>query len=131
MSDDLPFRAVSRQLMAAASSGDVDKIGAVFAADGTVWHNITGKTCSASEAGAMFSAMAAHIKNLDYEDIRFTPLENGFVQQHRLVGDVGAGRLNADACIVCEVRDGMICRIEEYIDSRALSDAGLVLTPAA
>jgi hypothetical protein len=93
MPDELPFQSISRQLMAAASSGDVDKIGAVFASDGTVWHNITGKTCSASEAGAMFSAMATHIKNLGYEDIRFTPFDNGVCATTSAGRGCGSGSL--------------------------------------
>jgi uncharacterized protein len=39
------------------------------------------------------------------------------MQQHVLEAETAGGPFSMPACIVCEVRDGRIARLEEYLDS--------------
>jgi ketosteroid isomerase-like protein len=66
--------------------------------------------------------MQSRVSNLKYVDIRVTPFAGGYVQQHRVIGDLPNGdRLNIPACFVVQVREGKIAHRDEYIDSAALA----------
>lgn len=39
------------------------------------------------------------------------------MQQHILEAEAARGPFSMPACIVCEVRDGRISRLQEYLDS--------------
>ena len=54
-----------------------------------------------------------------YEDVRRVVLDDGFVQQHVLRGDAPGGKLEIPAMMRVMVSDGLITRIEEYVDPAA------------
>ncbi len=120
--------ALARALIAAARDSRLDEIARICAPHAVAWHNVTDKTVSLTESLRIFGALAAEITSLNYEDIRITPLEGGYVQQHTLVGQIGDQSLRLSACIVCAVENGQITRIEEFFDSGALKAVGLALS---
>jgi ketosteroid isomerase-like protein len=49
--------------------------------------------------------------------------DGGFVHQHVLSGTRKDGaRLSLPACLVCEVKDGRITRLDEYFDSARVAE---------
>jgi ketosteroid isomerase-like protein len=53
-----------------------------------------------------------------YRLVRREALPDGFMQQHVLEATLPDGTKWAmDACVVCRVKDGVITRLDEYLDS--------------
>ena len=55
-----------------------------------------------------------------YRVIRREALKDGFLQQHVLEATLPDGtKWNLPACLVVKTRDGLIVRLDEYLDSAA------------
>ncbi len=57
-----------------------------------------------------------------YDERRLTVFAGGFVQQHvlRAVRKRDGASVELAACLVCQVSDGRITRLDEYFDSAAV-----------
>ena len=107
------------RLFKAIERGDVAAIRGIYAPNAKIWHNNDGKTQSVDENLAVLGWVVANISEISYTEARRHPTPTGFVQQH-----VMRGRLKKTgkefvlpACIVCEVANGRITRLDEYLDS--------------
>jgi ketosteroid isomerase-like protein len=117
---DEPMQALASKMMKAAEAGDLDAVRDCYTDDATLWVNTTGKTLSIDEHLANMRVMRGRVSHLRYLDIRVNPFVGGFVQQHRVLGDLPNGAiLDIAACFVVKVRDGKIAHRDEYIDSAA------------
>ncbi len=115
-----PMQTLALKMMRAAEAGDLELVRTCYTDDATLWLNVTGKTLSIDEHIEIIRAMRGRVSNLRYLDIRVTPFVGGFVQQHRVLGDLpDGGTLDIDACFVVKVRDGKIAHRDEYLDSAA------------
>ena len=103
------FRAVER--------GDVDEIRAIYAPDARIWHNHDGKEQTVAENLKVLAWMSRNVPNRRYRIQRRVAIPGGFLQQHVLEGETANGPFAMPACIVVEVKDGRITRLEEYLDS--------------
>ena len=62
----------------------------------------------------------ATLPDRNYRVLRREPLKDGFVQQHILEATLPDGTpWKMDACVVVKMEDGLITRLDEYIDSAA------------
>jgi len=112
-------------LFDAIEAGDIEAVRSLYAPDVVVWHNTDGKEQGADENLRTLAWCVRHIRGMRYEDVRCFETPSGFVEQHTLRGTTGSGaELAVPACLVVSVRDGLIARIDEYLDSAQL--AGLV-----
>lgn len=107
------FRAVER--------GDLDEVRAIYAPDAHIWHNHDGKEQTVEENLKVLAWMSRTIPNRRYRIHRRVAISGGFLQQHVLEGEAANGPFAMPACIIVEVRDGRIARLEEYLDSRHVS----------
>jgi len=103
------FRAVER--------GDVDQIRAIYAPDARIWHNHDGLEQTVEENLKVLAWMSRNVRDKRYEVKRRAAIPGGFLQQHVLHGQTANGPFSMPACIICEVKDGRISRLEEYLDS--------------
>jgi len=109
---------VAERLFAAIQSGDTTTVSDVYAPDVKVWHNNDQVTQGRDDNLRVIGWLAKNIPDLRYEEIRRQALPNGFVQQHVLRGTAPNGKLlEVPACIICEVVDGHVTRLDEYLDS--------------
>ena len=109
---------VAERLFAAIQSGDTAAVSDVYAPDVKVWHNNDQVTQGRDDNLRVIGWLAKNIPDLRYEEIRRQALPNGFVQQHVLRGTAPNGKLlEVPACIICEVVDGHVTRLDEYLDS--------------
>lgn len=114
--------AVAARFFAAIEAGDVAAIAAVYAPHAAIWHNTTRRAQSAAENVALLRHVVATVGPLRYEDVRRAATPTGFVQQHVLRCRVPGGpELTVPACIVCDVQDGRITRLDEYFDGAAVA----------
>lgn len=109
---------VAERLFAAVEVGDIATVRSLYADDIVVWHNHDGLTQSADDNLVVLAWMAEHLPGGRYTQVRRHVTLSGFVQQHVLVATNRAGReVSVPACIVAEVVDGRITRLDEYLDS--------------
>jgi ketosteroid isomerase-like protein len=106
------------RLFSAIMRGDIEAVRGIYAPDAVIWHN-DDKTAQAPEQNLrVLGWVTRNVKDLRYEEIRRHETPAGFVQQHVLRGIAPNGTpIEVPACIVCEVRDGRITRLDEYLDS--------------
>jgi ketosteroid isomerase-like protein len=122
-------RDVARRFFAAIESRDLAAVAEVYAPDAVIWHNIDDTEKTREDSVATIAWALENIENLRYEEIRFQPLEKGFLQQHVCRGiEKSTGRkIELPTAVVCEVRGDRIARLEEYFDSVGAA-AGVPLT---
>ena len=114
---------VADQLFAAIEAGDIDAVRSLYAPDVAVWHNTDGLTQSLDDNLRVLGWMSKHLPGTRYTGVRRAVTDSGFVQQHVLVATNRAGRnVAVPACIVAEVVDGRITRLDEYLDSAHVTE---------
>lgn len=103
------FRAVER--------GDIDRIRAIYAPDARIWHNHDRQEQTVEENLKVLNWVSRNLTNRRYRVQRRVAIPGGFLQQHILEAETAAGPFSMPACIVVEIKDGRIARLEEYLDS--------------
>jgi ketosteroid isomerase-like protein len=107
----------------AISQQDIRALELLIADDASIWHNTDGKAQGKEEAVAAIAAFFSSASECRYLAIRRLPTPSGFVQQHVLHVRFGAEgvALTIPACLIVEVKNRRISRLEEYLDSAAFS----------
>jgi ketosteroid isomerase-like protein len=114
---------VAERLFSAIEAGDVDAVAAMWSDDVTVWH--AGDERPSEKARAMrvieWFVSATADRHYDVLDRRF--FDAGFVQQHVLHGTArdGAPYSLRVGIIIVVGRDGLITRIDQYLDPADLA----------
>lgn len=112
------IEALARGFFDAVERGDIDKVGETYAADAVIWHNTDGISNTRQENLATLRGFAARITERRYTERRVNVFPGGFVQQHVLKGVRRDGeQVELPCCIVCQVKDDKITRLDEYFDS--------------
>jgi ketosteroid isomerase-like protein len=107
---------VAAEFMAAANSGDGDRLRAVYHEDVRIWHTFDRVEQDREQNIRTLQWMFAHVKGVRYEEILVSATEDGFVQQHVMRGDDPAFEAPCMLRAWCSP-DGRITRVEEYVDS--------------
>lgn len=91
----------------------------VLSPDFTMWLNFSGQTFDRDATVNHAKGLAKQLAGLRYRDVRLSLTEHGFVQQHVIENLLPSGERSKgiDACFVVQVRDGLIYRLDEYVDS--------------
>ncbi len=109
---------VAEQLFAAIENGDVGTVRDLYSPDAVIWHNTDGREQSADQNLATLMWVVENLAERRYEDVRRSVTDRGFVQQHMMRWTkVDGTRAELPACIVATCADGLITRIDEYLDS--------------
>lgn len=121
---DEAMLALAKRFFDCVESGDVEGLVACYAPDARIWHNTDRLEQTPAENEATLKGMVKRILEREYADRRVQVFPGGFVQQHVLKGVRAHDgvRLELPACIVCEVKDGRITRLDEYFDSAAVAE---------
>lgn len=100
--------------------------------DAVVWHSFDRKTMAPDDVAKTWEGMATAYSERGVTDVRRQQTATGYVQQHLFVvrGKDGA-RKAWPVCVVTQLKDGKIARLDEYIDLSASFDPGKgdVVTP--
>ncbi len=113
--DYLDFAA---RYIGAVQAGDMDAVLACYAPDAKLWHNTDGIEQTVEENMKLLAWMIRMIPERNYRIVRREALADGFVQQHVLEANLPNGEAwTMEACAVVRVKDGVIVRLDEYIDS--------------
>ncbi len=104
--------------MAAIERSDIAGAEACYAPDARIWHNFDGVEQTVGENMRSLGWMDKRLSARKYEIVSRHAFAGGFVQQHVLTGVLNNGEpFRMPACIVVQVTDGMIARLDEYLDT--------------
>ncbi len=118
MSADAETVALAKRFFDCVEAGDIDGLVACYAPDAIIWHNTDGLEQGPADNAATLRGFVAHISSRLYDERRVHAFPGGFVHQHVLRGVRRDGvAVSLPACLVCQVRDGRITRLDEYFDS--------------
>lgn len=105
------------EFMAALERGDRDVVRRFYAPDARFWHNFDNVEQTVEENLKTLDWMVRKLPQRTYRIVRREALLDGWFQQHVLEGNLADGRsLQMFACCVIRLREGLITRIEEYLD---------------
>lgn len=119
---------VADQIFAAIEDGDAATVAELYVDEVIVWHNNDDVEQTKEQNLRVLDWLVRNTVSREYQRVRRHEIEGGFVQQHDLHLEFDDGR-SADlpACIVVAVADGLITRIDEYLDGPS---AAAAFTPA-
>jgi ketosteroid isomerase-like protein len=104
---------------AALTGSDPDGFVALLAPGAIVWHNYDRKEVDARENMAAIGMLGQLVENLKNERILLSPTDTGFVLQFVVRGSVrsSGNDFEMQNCVVVTTTDdGLISRIDEYVD---------------
>lgn len=105
------------RLFGALSAGNVGAAAACLTDDGIIWHGYDRVEQDRATAVAGWESFIAHFSDRHVIDVRRQVTPTGFVQQHVMTVRSADGRAMAwPICVVVTMRDGLIERLDEYID---------------
>ena len=109
-------------LRAGIESKDVDAVMELYHEDAIVWRNFDDRSLHRRQFQKVVQYLADQVENLRYDEVQVAETPLGFVQQHRLRGTTPSGaELDVAACLVATCREGLIVRLDEYLDSAQLA----------
>ena len=103
----------------AITGKDADAFVAALAPGAVVWHNHDRKEVDARENMAAIAMLAQLVDGLENEHVRLVPITDGFLLQFVTRGTVrssGTSFEMQNCLIVLTDDDGLIARIDEYVD---------------
>ena len=110
--------AFAEKFVGAIQSGDVDTVRACYAPDAKLWHNTDRVEQTVDQNMAVLDWFIRTLPDRNYRIIRREALADGFLQQHVLEATLPDGTAwSMDACCVIKVENGLITRLDEYLDS--------------
>ncbi|MBI1378393.1 MAG: ketosteroid isomerase [Frankiales bacterium] len=106
------------RIIAAAEAGDPSDIDNVYAPDAVIWHSHDGKESTVEQNKKLLVAIDRIIADRVYDDRRVWVWDGGVAQTHTLRGTrrSDGAPIELHAIVVCQVSDGRITRLDEYID---------------
>lgn len=114
MTDDA--LAIAERFFTAIERGDIEAVKAIYAPDARIWHSHDQKEQTVEENLRVLTWMSRNLKNRHYRIHRRVPIPGGFLQQHTTELETPQGPFAMPACIVVEIKNGRIARLEEYLD---------------
>ena len=128
MSQDAMLELAAR-FSGAIERGDLEAVRAIYAPDAVIWHNFDRAEQSVSENLKTLAWLTRVLSDRHYEIQRREALPDGYLQQHELQGRLPSGKkFSMPACLIVQVRDGRIQRLDEYLD---LAQAAIMSEEAA
>lgn len=128
---------VGARFFSAIEAGDMETVRDVYHPDVVVWHNTDGierrdRGQTRDENLALLTALTNVIKDWKYDIWFREATESGLVQQHTLSGRLPNGEVfRIPVCIVLQIQEGHVVRLDEYIDSAHTRPMVSALSPAA
>lgn len=130
--DDMAVRALADRFIDAIQAGDIETVKACYDPDVVVWLNTAGVGVDRQANIAVLTGFIGKTSERLYQNRRVQAFPGGYVQQHLLKATHVKGPvLELPASLICQVRDGVIVRLDEYFDSAPLTAWYAQITAAA
>lgn len=123
MTAETAMLALAKRFFDSVEQGDIDTLYDCYAPDAKIWHNTDGLEQTRDDNAMVLKGFVERIPTRTYAKRRVRAFPGGFVQQHELQAVRSDGvAVTLPACIVCEVKDGRITRLDEYFDSAHVAE---------
>ena len=110
--------AFAEHFVTSIERGDVDAVRACYHPDAKLWHNTDNVEQTVDQNMKLLDWYVKNMTNRQYRILRRTALEDGFLQMHVLEATRPDGQaFKLDACVVVKIENGLITRLDEYLDS--------------
>lgn len=108
----------AERFVGAIQTGDTATVRACYAPDAKLWHNTDNVEQTPDQNMKVLEWFIRTLPDRNYRVVRREPLPDGFLQQHVLEATLPDGTKWAmDACVVVKIENGVITRLDEYMDS--------------
>ncbi|HMM14875.1 MAG TPA: nuclear transport factor 2 family protein [Parvibaculum sp.] len=115
--DEAEVLALAERFTHAIEEGDMEGVRACYAPDAAIWHNFDNADQTVEENLRVLRWLARALPQRKYNIVRRVVIPGGYLQQHVLSGRRPNGEaFSMPACLVVQVADGRITRLEEYLD---------------
>ena len=105
------------RFIAALNEGDAAKVRTFYQPDATCWHNFDDVDQTLDDNMKLLEWMVRKVPDRHYRVVRRELIPGGWLQQHILEARLANGsEMKMFACCVITLKDGLIQRIEEYLD---------------
>lgn len=123
--------ALGERFIVAIQSGETEEVRRFYAPDAKIWHNTDGVEQTVDQNLKALTWFKRNLPDRSYRVLRREALVDGFMQQHVLEATLPDGTKWAlDACVIVRVKDGLITRLDEYIDGVRTAPLANVRRPA-
>ena len=113
------YLAFAEHFVSAIERGDTATVRACYAPDAKLWHNTDGIEQTVDQNMKLLDWYIKTMTNRHYRILRRVALDDGFMQMHVLEATQPDGQMfKLDACVVVRMVDGVITRLDEYLDSK-------------
>lgn len=114
--------AIARRYAVATRSNDGDTVIAMSAPGAEIWHNFDNAVVDTATTVKTIGWLHRTVTDLAWEDVALLPTPTGWVSQTILSGIAPGGQVRAYSCVVVTLdADGLISRLEEYLDPAQLA----------
>ncbi|MGB5949859.1 MAG: nuclear transport factor 2 family protein [Parvibaculum sp.] len=109
--------ALAEKFTHAIEEGDLEGVRACYAPDAAIWHNFDNADQTVEGNLKVLRWLVRALPERKYNILRRIAIPGGYLQQHVLSGRRPNGEaFSMPACLVVQVADGRITRLEEYLD---------------
>ena len=110
--------AFAKKFVDAIQAGDIATTRACYHPDAKLWHNTDGIEQTVDQNMKVLDWFIRTLPDRNSRVTRREALSDGFLQQHVLEATLPDGTKWAmDACVVIKIENGLITRLDEYLDS--------------
>jgi ketosteroid isomerase-like protein len=116
-------REIAAALHVALETGQADDLAPLLADDAVVWHNSDRLTLTKDQALPRIEGVARIADAVQVEVVAWQEAPESFVEQIVLRGmmRLNGSPLELHNCLVVSLRDGLVTRIDEYVDPNVSS----------
>lgn len=108
----------AERFVSAIQDGDADAVRAFYAPDAKLWHNTDDIEQTVDQNLAVLKWFVETLPDRFYRVLSRYAITDGFVQQHILEATLPDGtKWKMFACVVIRIENGLIVRLDEYLDS--------------
>lgn len=108
----------AERFVGAIQAGDVAATRACYAPDAKLWHNTDDIEQTVDQNMAVLEWFIGALPDRFYRVLYRAAVKDGFVQQHILEATLPDGtKWKMFACVVVRIENGLIVRLDEYLDS--------------
>jgi hypothetical protein len=117
LSDDDKL-AIAADFARASRTNDADLYRSLCAPGAVTWHNFDELEVGSDQTVRTVGWLHRAVADLEWSDVALLPTPTGWVSQTILSGTAPGGPLRVHSCVIVTLDDdGLVQRVEEYLDS--------------
>jgi uncharacterized protein len=111
--------AIAERFAAASRANDAAAYTALCAPGATTWHNFDELEVTTEQTIGTIAWLHRTVSDLAWTDVSLLPTPHGWVSQTIMSGTAPGGALRVHSCVIVTLDDdGLVQRVEEYLDPR-------------